>query len=58
MQEENKLPVIVIKKKIDKLKLEKLAKKIKKYFEEEERYLGKTREQNENNYSRGFFTLY
>lgn len=46
------LPKISRKKKIDIDKFEKLAKRIKRYFEEEERYLEKVK-RNENSNTSG-----
>lgn len=52
MSEENKLPVIKKKKKINLKEFVTLAKRVRKYFEEEEEYLRKQRKDEYNNPSR------
>lgn len=51
----NTLPEVKNKKKIDVKKFVSLAKKVKKYFEEEEEYLKK---KDENRTSRGLLVNY
>lgn len=51
----NTLPEVKNKKKIDVKKFVSLAKKVKKYFEEEEKYL---KEKNDNRASRGLLVQY
>lgn len=48
------LPIVKKKKKIDLKKFVSLAKRVKKSFEEEEKYLEKKMRRNENNNSTGF----
>jgi len=50
----NDLPVIKQKKKIDLKKFEKLAKKVRKYFVEEEKFLEKSQKNDTNNQAVGF----
>ncbi|MBI4097385.1 MAG: hypothetical protein HY428_03140 [Candidatus Levybacteria bacterium] len=54
MTEENKLPLVKVKKKKMNLKeFVALAKRVRKYFEEEEEYL-RRQKTNENSNSSGF----